>query len=195
MAASQSDTKLWKSSTVCLCHYGWAQWESHRLLETVQGSIVWILFPAWRLVTTSRRPGASHRLNQGKANWARDERERNGKGGSNYEGDKNGWKRRAVCGKKLLLFSLYGVGWSHVVTGDVTLLSGVDGASLPPVTFPGEKCRGTNVSNNVRNGSTSSSCWYKQCQAKMEGIYRKSATITIQTLTILRAAFNSSVCF
>lgn len=40
---------------------------------------------------------------------------------------------------ELLLLSLYGVGWSHIVTGDVTFLSGVDGASLPPVTFPGEK--------------------------------------------------------
>lgn len=39
-------------------------------------------------------------------------------------------------GIELLLFSLYGVGWSHVVTGDVAFLSGVDGASLPPVAFP-----------------------------------------------------------
>lgn len=38
--------------------------------------------------------------------------------------------------EELLLFSLYGVGRSHVVTGDVTFLPGVDGASLPPVTFP-----------------------------------------------------------
>lgn len=37
---------------------------------------------------------------------------------------------------ELLLFSLYGVGRSHVVTGDVTFLPGVDGASLPPVTLP-----------------------------------------------------------
>lgn len=37
---------------------------------------------------------------------------------------------------ELLLFSLYGVGRSHVVTGDVTFLPGVDGAGLPPVTFP-----------------------------------------------------------
>lgn len=35
-----------------------------------------------------------------------------------------------------LLFSLYGVGWGHIVTGDITFLSGVDGASLPPVTLP-----------------------------------------------------------
>lgn len=37
------------------------------------------------------------------------------------------------------LFSLYGVSWGHVVTGDVTFLSGVNGASLPPVAFPEEK--------------------------------------------------------
>lgn len=40
---------------------------------------------------------------------------------------------------ELLLFCLYGVGWSHVVTGDVTFLAGVDGAGLPPVSFPEEK--------------------------------------------------------
>lgn len=40
---------------------------------------------------------------------------------------------------ELLLFSLYGVGRSHIVTGDVTFLSGVDGTSLPPVAFPEEK--------------------------------------------------------
>lgn len=42
-------------------------------------------------------------------------------------------------GSELLLFSLYGVGGGHVVTGDVTFLSGVDGASLPPVAFPKER--------------------------------------------------------
>lgn len=44
-------------------------------------------------------------------------------------------------GNELLLFSLYGVGWSHVVTGDVTFLSGVDGARLPPVAFPEERSK------------------------------------------------------
>ncbi len=48
--------------------------------------------------------------------------------------------RRSVRkGGELLLFSLYGVSWSHVVTGDVTFLSGVDGASLPPVAFPEDR--------------------------------------------------------
>lgn len=42
-------------------------------------------------------------------------------------------------GSEFLLFSLYGVSGSHVVTGDVTFLSGVDGASLPPVAFPEER--------------------------------------------------------
>lgn len=44
-----------------------------------------------------------------------------------------------VCLSEFSLFSLYGVGWSHVVTGDVTFLSSVDGASLPPVAFPTDK--------------------------------------------------------
>lgn len=44
-----------------------------------------------------------------------------------------------ACLNKLSLFSLDGVGWSHVVAGNVTFLSGVDGASLPPVAFPGGK--------------------------------------------------------
>lgn len=44
-----------------------------------------------------------------------------------------------MCLNKLSLFGLDGVGWSHVVAGDVTFLPGVDGASLPPVAFPGGK--------------------------------------------------------
>lgn len=39
---------------------------------------------------------------------------------------------------KFLLFSLNGVGRRHIVTGDVTFMSRVDGASLPPVTFTKE---------------------------------------------------------
>lgn len=39
------------------------------------------------------------------------------------------------------LFSLYRVSWGHVVTGDVSFLSGVNGASLPPITFPEERNR------------------------------------------------------
>lgn len=41
-----------------------------------------------------------------------------------------------MCLNELSLFGLYGVGWSHVVTGDVTFLSSVDGVSHPPVAFP-----------------------------------------------------------
>lgn len=44
-----------------------------------------------------------------------------------------------MCLNELSLFGLDGVGWSHVVAGDVTFLPGVDGASLPPVAFPGGK--------------------------------------------------------
>lgn len=44
-----------------------------------------------------------------------------------------------VCLNELSLFGLDRVGWSHVVAGDVTFLAGVDGASLPPVAFPGGK--------------------------------------------------------
>ena len=45
------------------------------------------------------------------------------------------------------LLSLYGVSWGHVVTGDVTFLSSVDGASLPPVTFPEEESKSPIRSN------------------------------------------------
>lgn len=44
-----------------------------------------------------------------------------------------------MCLNELSLFGLDGVGWSHIVAGDVTILSGVDGTSLPPVAFPGGK--------------------------------------------------------
>lgn len=54
-------------------------------------------------------------------------------------------------GNELLLFRLYGVGWSHVVTGDVTFLPGVDGASLPPVAFP-EHRRTLGIRNSHRRG-------------------------------------------
>lgn len=48
-----------------------------------------------------------------------------------------------------LLFSLYGVSWGHIVTGDITFLSGVDGASLPPVAFPKERSQ-----SQIRNTDT-----------------------------------------
>lgn len=38
-----------------------------------------------------------------------------------------------------LLFSLYRVSRCHIVTGNVTFLSCVDGTGLPPVTFPKER--------------------------------------------------------
>lgn len=55
--------------------------------------------------------------------------------------DGDGGRQSVGKGNELLLFSLNGVGWSHVVTGDVTFLSGVDGASLPPVAFPEERSK------------------------------------------------------
>lgn len=61
-----------------------------------------------------------------------------------------------MTGNERLLFSLYGVGWSHVVAGDVTFLSGVNGASLPPVALPEEKnkleIRTTQHGQKVMNG-------------------------------------------
>lgn len=47
-------------------------------------------------------------------------------------------RAREKKGRRYLLFSLDGVGWSHVIAGDVTALSGRQGARQPPVPFSAE---------------------------------------------------------
>lgn len=42
-------------------------------------------------------------------------------------------KKREREKKKDLLFCLDGVGWSHIIAGDITALSRGQGASQPPV--------------------------------------------------------------
>lgn len=46
---------------------------------------------------------------------------------------------------EFLLFGLYGVGRSYVIAGDVAFLPGVDGVSLPPVAFPAQRRKHTQV--------------------------------------------------
>lgn len=48
------------------------------------------------------------------------------------EREQGGKKREE---KRDLLFCLDGVRWSHIIAGDVTALSGGQGASQPPVPF------------------------------------------------------------
>lgn len=80
-----------------------------------------------------------------------EERENNKKGQEKKKRDVEikvvGWQREAkiLCLERqlceFLLFSLYGVCWSHIVTGDITFLPCVDGARLPPVAFPEERSK------------------------------------------------------
>lgn len=140
MAVSQWETRpelKAAESLIGFCHTGWTAMgmplaHSDNIGLHCLESLPCLVHNGW--VTMWDRPAAPRRLNQrrtGRARWVI--WKVSGAGESKSESVRNS--------NKLSLFSLYGVGWSHVVTGDVTFLSSVDRTSLPPVAFPEERRR------------------------------------------------------
>lgn len=77
---------------------------------------------------------------------------------------------------ELSLFSLYGVCWSHVVAGDVTFLSGVDGASLPPVAFTRAEEKSGNQKHKIRTQKKSMIEKYTYTKTKTGGLKEENDT-------------------
>lgn len=142
MAASQWETRPELKAAESLsvfCHTGWTAMGMPPAHSNNTGlhcldSLPCLVRNGW--VTMRDRPAAMRRLNRRRTERARWVSLKEGGAGEDRS------ERESVRNSnKLSLFSLYGVGWSHVVTGDVTFLSGVDGTSLPPVAFPEERRR------------------------------------------------------